>query len=61
MFSLPQFKDKFMHESEHRPSGMSRGEFIYNYNASLFPLNFFKGMLTVFPQYLPVCWIWHRW
>ena len=28
--SLQQFKDKFLHESEHRPAGMSRGEFIYN-------------------------------
>ena len=28
--SFQQFKDKFLHEAEHRPIGMSRGEFIYN-------------------------------
>lgn len=28
--SYQQFKDKFLHEAEHRPTGMSRGEFIYN-------------------------------
>ena len=28
--SLQQFKDKFLHEAEHRPAGMSKGEFIYN-------------------------------
>ena len=28
--SLQQFKDKFLHEAEHRPVEMSKGEFIYN-------------------------------
>ena len=33
---LQQFKDKFLHEAEHRPSGMGRGEFVYKRGVAYF-------------------------
>ena len=34
-----QFTDKFLHEAEHRPSGQSLGEFIWNRGVEYFDLN----------------------